>query len=182
MLIPPFIPCKSRILQKLRYFWKIGRTHIAFDLVISLVMKADWIETKRGDLQPQYAGLRASMNPRGDIVINRAAHEMLGGPKAFLILYDRINQRIGLRPAALTTRNAYPALASNRTGAKMVRGHRMTREQRINLAHTVQFDDAEIDEDGILILDLRTAVVSRRALASNKRSADSARQSAKAEC
>ena len=109
------------------------------------------------------------MNPRGDIVINCAAYEMLGGPKAFLILFDRINKRIGLKPAALSTRNAYPVLASNRTGAKKVRGHRMTREQRINLAHTVQFDDAEIDEDGILILDLRTAVVSRRALGYKKR-------------
>ena len=127
-------------------------------------MKAEWIEIKRGDVQPQYSGLRASMNPQGDIVINRVAYQTLGEPPAFLLLYDRINQQIGLKPAAASTRNAYPAVKSNRAGARMVRGHRLTREQRIVLAHTVQFDDAAIDEDGNLILDLRTAVISRRAL------------------
>ena len=148
---------------------KIGLTPIAFVLVLSLLMKADWIETKRDDLPPQFSGLRASMNPRGDIVINRAAYEQLGGPKAFLILFDCINKRIGLKPASAFDAKCLPSLKSNRAGAKMVRGHRMTREQRINLAHTVQFDDAEIDEDGILILDLRTAVVSRRSLGYKKR-------------
>ncbi len=40
----------------------------------------------------------------------------------------------------------------------MVRGHRQT------LPHTVQFYDADIDEDGILILDLRPAKVSLRSI------------------
>lgn len=132
-------------------------------------MKADWIEIKRDKLPPQYSGLQASMNAKGDIVINRVAYQTLGAPAAFLLLYDRINQRIGLKPAAASTRNAYPALKSNRAGARMVRGHRMTRERRIFLAHTVQFDDAAIDEDGILILDPRTAVISCRALARRNR-------------
>ena len=71
----------------------------------------------------------------------------------------------GLKPAALSTRNAYPARVSNRAGAKMVRGHRLTREHRIILPQTVRFYDADIDEDGILILDLRTAKISPRAAA-----------------
>jgi hypothetical protein len=132
-------------------------------------MKADWIEIKRGDMHPQRAGVRASMNPKGHIVINRVAHQIMGEPKGFLILYDRVNMRIGLKPATLSTRNAYPGVVSNRSGAKVIYAYRLMREQRINLEHTVQFDDAWIDEDGILILDLRTAVGSRRAWARKPR-------------
>ena len=127
-------------------------------------MRADWQEVPRGDVMAQYAGIYVTMNPAGDIVMSRVTYEMMGEPKAFLILYDKPNNRIGLKPAHLSTRNAYPARVSNRAGAKMVRGHRLTREHRIILPHTVQFYDADIDEDGILILDLRTAKVSPRSL------------------
>jgi len=137
------------------------------------LMKAEWIEIRRGDVMPQYSGIHVTMNTKGDIVMSGVTYNMLGAPKAFLLLYDKVNNRIGLKPAALTTRNAYPALKNNQTG-KMVRGYRMMREQHIILPHTVQFDDAAIDEDGILILDLRTAVVSRRGLAGAKRNAPAA--------
>ena len=130
-------------------------------------MLADWIEIGRGDVMPQYAGLHVTMNAKGDIVMNRYTHQELGEPAAFSLQYDRANNRIGLKPTAKNARNAYPALKSNRTGI-MVRGHRLLRERRIMLPHTVQFDDAEIDTDGILILDLRTARPSRRAQARQK--------------
>ena len=131
-------------------------------------MRADWIEIKRGDVMPQYTGIYATMNRQGDIVISRVTYEMLGSPKAFNILYDKTNNRIGLKPAALAAKNAYPARVSNHAGAKMIRGHRLTREHRIDLPHTVQFVGAQIDEDGILILDLRTAKESLRAAAHHR--------------
>ena len=126
-------------------------------------MRADWQEIPRGDIMPQYAGIYVTMNPAGDIVLSRVTYEMLGSPPAFVILYDKVNNRIGLKPAALATKNAYPVRVSNKAGAKMVRGHRLTREHRIVLPHTVRFYDADIDEDGILVLDLRTAKISPRA-------------------
>ena len=126
-------------------------------------MRADWQEVPRGDVMPQYSGIYVTMNPQGDIVLSRVTYEILDSPPAFLILYDKTNNRIGLKPAALATKNAYPVRVSNRAGAKMVRGHRLTREHRIDLPQTVRFYDADIDEDGILVLDLRTARVSPRA-------------------
>jgi hypothetical protein len=132
-------------------------------------MKADWIEIKRGDILPQYAGIYASLSRKGTIVIGRGTHEMLGAPAAFLLLYDKANNRIGLKPAALSTRNAYPAGGTNRSGAKRIHAHRLLREHRITLPHTLQFDEAEIDDDGILVLDLRSARPSLRALAGVER-------------
>jgi hypothetical protein len=165
----PCISLKACNLRQLPLFVPTTFTLVERILLDSLRMKADWIEIKRGDMHPQQAGVRASMNPKGHIVINRVTHQTLGEPAAFLILYDRVNMRIGLKPASLSTRNAYPALKSNRSGAKLVYGYRLMREHRINLEHPIQFDDARIDEDGILLLDLRTAIVSRRGLARQKR-------------
>ena len=125
-------------------------------------MRADWQEIRRGDVMPQNAGIYVTMNPMGDIVLSRVTYEMLGGAPAFVILYDKTNKRIGLKPAALATRNAYPA-GVQKAGAKKIRAHRLTREHRIDLPHTVRFYDADIDEDGVLVLDLRTAKPSPRA-------------------
>lgn len=128
-------------------------------------MRADWQEVLRGDVQPQYSGIHVTMNPKGDIMMSRVTYQLLGEPPAFVILFDKVNNRIGLKPAALAARNAYPARSVNpRSGAKMVRGHRMTRDYRIDLPQTVRFYDADIDDDGILILDLRTARVPNRVL------------------
>jgi len=139
-------------------------------------MKAEWIEIKRDDVPPQHAGLRVSMNKEGKIVINRAGYKMLGSPKAFKLLFDKVNSRIGLRPTAPGLSNAYPALKSNRFGAKMVRAFRLMREHRVILPKTVEFPDACVDDTGMLVLDLRTAVVSRRALGYEKRRKEVKRQ------
>ncbi|MBK9527950.1 MAG: hypothetical protein IPO41_06435 [Acidobacteria bacterium] len=74
-------------------------------------MKADWIEIKRGDILPQFAGIHVSINPKGFITMNRATHQMLGDPAAFLLLYDRVNNRIGLRPAAKAARKRLSRIA-----------------------------------------------------------------------
>ena len=75
-------------------------------------------------MMPQYAGMYVTMNPKGDIVMSRVTHEMLESPPAFVIWYDKANSRIGLKPAALATKNAYPARVK-KSGARMVRGHRL---------------------------------------------------------
>ena len=126
-------------------------------------MRADWVQIKRGDVMPQYAGIYVTMNRNGDIVMSRVTYERMGAPKAFLLFFDRANKRIGLKPTVLTMRDAYPARVSNRSGAKKICGHRLMVEEKIDLPMTVRFYDADISDDGILILDLRTAKVSPRA-------------------
>ncbi|MBP7376353.1 MAG: hypothetical protein KA956_07735 [Pyrinomonadaceae bacterium] len=126
-------------------------------------MRADWVQIKRGDVMPQYAGIYVTMNRNGDIVLSRVTYERMGAPRAFLMFFDRANKRIGLKPAAATIKDAYPAKVSNRCGAKKVCGHRMMVEEKIDLPMTVRFYDADINDEGWLILDLRTAKVSPRA-------------------
>ena len=133
-------------------------------------MKADWEVIKRGDVMPQYAGLYVTMNRAGNIVMSRVTWEMVGAPKAVYIMWDAPNQRIGLLKTVPEKKNAYPTrVANKRTGAKLLRGHRLVKEKGIDLPHTVHFRDARIDEEGILVLDLRTAKESNRAKGHRKK-------------
>ena len=51
----------------------------------------------------------------------------------------------------------------NKYAGRIIYAKRLLREFGIDLPDTIEFRDAEIDQDGQLILDLRTARVSRRA-------------------
>ena len=127
-------------------------------------MKRNWSELPRGDKRAQWAGVYVTMNGKGVIVMNRAAHERMGGADAFLVLYDSANNTIGLKPTGLRMRNAYPAGVAGRHGGRRVNAYRLMTEHGIRVDQTLEFPDAEIDEDGILVLNLRTAVISNRAL------------------
>src|SRR5438105_1040175 len=111
-------------------------------------MKADWKECPRGDLPPQYSGIYVTMNSKGEISLGRATYRYIGEPEAFLLLFDTVNSRIGLKPTVPAMRNAYPVRVGSTRGAKKVRAHRLMREFKISLPETVRFYDADVDEDG----------------------------------
>lgn len=127
-------------------------------------MKRNWKTLMRDDVRPQWAGMYVTMNGRGTIVMNRATYEKLGEPTGFMVLYDGPNNTIGLKPTAKGVRNAYPVANSGKHGGRKVSAYRLISEVCLNIAETLEFPDAEIDLDGILILNLRTAKISRRAL------------------
>ncbi|MGD9588798.1 MAG: hypothetical protein AB7Q37_03035 [Pyrinomonadaceae bacterium] len=126
-------------------------------------MKANWREIPRDDIKGQWSAIYVTLNRKGNIVMSRVTYERLGKPKAFHLLFDAANNRIGLKPTALGLRNAYPASPSGSRGGKMVRAYRLLQEAGIVVPQTLQFPDADIDTHGILVLDLRTAKVSPRA-------------------
>ena len=127
-------------------------------------MKREWKEIPRDGKRAQWAGIYVTLNSKGTIVMNRAAHERSGEPAAYMILYDSANNTIGLQPTGRQSRNAYPALKSGRHGGRKIAAYRLLVEGGLHIADTLEFSDAEIDLDGILVLNLRTARVSNRAL------------------
>lgn len=96
--------------------------------------------------------------------MNRTAHERLGAPDTVALLFDRANSCIGLKPSLRQMRNTFPLTARGRHGGRCVRAFVLIKEFGIQIAETLEFIDAEIDQDGILILDLNTAKISNRAL------------------
>ena len=127
-------------------------------------MKTMWKEIPRDSKRGQWAALYVTINRNGWIVMSCFTHDRLGAPPAYQLLFDPVNNRIGLKPSALAGKNAYPAGPQGPSGGKVIRAYRLLQDCNISIPDTLQFFDAEIDTDGTLILDLRTARVSRRAL------------------
>lgn len=139
-------------------------------------MKRDWKEIPRDGKRAQWAGIYVTMNGKGMIVMNRAAYERLDEPAAFLLWYDGANHTVGLKPTGVSMKNAFPVMKSGRHGGRKVGAYRLLVECGVHIKDTLEFKDAEIDEDGILLLSLRTAEVSKRALNHPRRRKDSHRE------
>jgi len=129
-----------------------------------IFMKTTWKEVPRDHVQSQWAAFYVTMNRKGEIVMSRVTHDRLGAPRAFQLYYDTVNNRIGLKPAALAARNAYPAGPSGNRGGRVVRAYRLMQEFGVIINETLQFNGVEIDYDGLLVLDVRTARISPRAV------------------
>lgn len=131
-------------------------------------MNIKWSILPRGDVAASHSRVYVTMNKLGTIAMNRLTYQR-GEPAAFLVMFDRVNSRIALKPTAAAMKNAYPAGKYGRRGGRVVRAFRLLTEFGIKLPDTVEFKDAEIDIDGQLILDLRTARVSPRAHSQSRR-------------
>ena len=127
-------------------------------------MKRQWTQVPRDETRAQWAGIYVTLNSKVVISMNRATHERLDKPEAFHVLYDKANNAIGLKPTVKTMRNAYPANKMGRHGGRRVNAYRLLMENGLVIQDTLLFPDAEIDIDGILVLNLRTAEVSKRVL------------------
>ena len=136
-------------------------------------MKRDWREIPKDKKRAQWAGVYVTINSLGTIVMNRVADERMGSPGAYLLLFDAGNHAIGLKPSTPLSRNAYVKMKSGRHGGQKIAAYRLLKECDLVIKETLEFTDAEIDLDGILVLNLRTASVSNRALNHPRRKTDS---------
>ncbi len=122
----------------------------------NLNVRRNWEECPREAKEARWAAMYATMNAGGDIVISRFTHEALGSPDSYLLLYDRERHVIGLRPARLgVEKNAYPARLRGQHGGRRIRGYRLCREFGISVNETVRFHKCQMDNSGVLILDLK---------------------------
>lgn len=101
-----------------------------------------------------------SLTPDGIILLSRVAWEQSGCPEAYLIFFDDTNQRIGLKATGTGIQNAYRAYKTG-TGSRKLKCRRMLVEHGIKLNHGIRFTDIEIDRDGFITLNLRTAAINR---------------------
>ena len=125
------------------------------------IMKSNWKVTPKGDYKRACdAGIFVSMSPKGIFNINRATWRRMGEPKAVHVLFDAPNNRIGLKPTQEKIKDAYAVnIQQRRTGLRTVYCPRVIHEWGLKLPARVRFYDADIDQDGILVCDLRTAQI-----------------------
>ena len=139
-------------------------------------MKAIWKEIPKDPKKGRWVGMYVTLNPKGEIVLSRRTWEKSGCALAYQIFFDQANQRIGLKPSTPNSRGAYLAGPRGRHGGRRILAFPVMAECGIILKHTVQFPEVEIDIDGLLILDLRTAAINKSSLTWHKRKETAAKR------
>ena len=133
-------------------------------------MQFEWSVLPKDDgVHPAWSGIYVTINREGTIAMNKVAYNRMGAPAAFLVMFDKTNSRIALKPAAIATKHAYRAGKNGKHGGRVIRAYRLLTTFGIKIPETLEFKDAEIDIDGQLLLDLRTASVSPRGRAHGKK-------------
>ena len=109
--------------------------------------------------------LHVTLNRRGEILIGANAFEKLGRPGQAVLLFDKVNSLIGVSPASSIAKNAYPLLEKKNARHRVIRANRFIRHHQIQIARTIAFHTAQIDQDGILTLDIKATRVIGKAKA-----------------
>ena len=90
-------------------------------------------------------------------MLTRFSWERLGEPEAFLLMYDSINDTIGLQPAKPDEENAFPAASHGTARGKVIYGFQMIQEFGLHIDEPIRFCGITINEEGVMLLDLKTA-------------------------
>ena len=120
-------------------------------------MLRQWEEFKVGPGSAEDE-LRITLSRKGEIMIGAKAFEKLGKPEMAVLLFDQVNSVIGLMPSNRHAANAYPLKAKAGAKHRVVRANKFCRHHGIKVDRTVAFSKPEIDEDGVLVLELRNLV------------------------
>lgn len=118
-------------------------------------MKHNWKTCTLDSTKARWSGFHITMNPSGVIYLNGSAMKALNDGERFELLYDDANNTIGLRPSNSLNKNASKAAVKGKHGGKKIRAFRLLQEFQIKLKDTVRFLEPEVDDDGVMILDLR---------------------------
>ena len=114
-----------------------------------------WIRSNRDRPKGRWASIYATLNPKGHLFITKHTFRQLGEPEAVYALWDKLNSTIGLEPTQPEEKDAYPLLTRFGHGGRVIRLYGFMQEFGVTIPETVRFTQAEINDEGILILDLR---------------------------
>jgi hypothetical protein len=121
------------------------------------MLRRDWREFKGVAARRIPDAIRSSINPSGEITFDLDAFRQMGEPQAMFLLYEQSTRTIGLKPAHPDTPNAVLVRVRHARSNRVVRSQAFLRENGIEVNRTLRFPYPFI-EQGVLILDLRTAV------------------------
>lgn len=106
--------------------------------------------------------IRATINRKGRIYLNRRAATALGEPDHVVLMYDSYHQTIGVRALREEGPNAFRARRDERAGGIILYTSNFCREFGIKPKSTLAFVRAEVDSEGVLILSIRDTLPIRR--------------------
>ena len=122
-------------------------------------MKKQWeVFTGKANAYADEGDVRVTLG-RNTFYLNGKAFEALGSPGAVEMMFEGNERIIGLRPIDPGQRNAFRIRKHGRTGNyKRIPASAFCRHIRLDTRQTVLFDQPEIDNDGVMLLDLNSTI------------------------
>ena len=119
-------------------------------------MDWNWQEFEQGPVPKQGKGIYVTISKRCSLFLNRKAIEALGEPDAVVMMYDKRQKTIGIKRAPIDRPNAYRLRPkeNKRSAAKLLYAANFCRFHHIQPDETLRFTGADVNKDGILILNL----------------------------
>ena len=102
--------------------------------------------------------IRVTINKRGHIYINKAAFDVLGQPAAVELSFDGNRRIIGIKPADIRRKNAFPTKSLSRGQYRRILAAAFFRHFRLRLEGTQLVDAFEFTLEGILELPLDSLI------------------------
>ena len=125
-------------------------------------MTGRWEIYEAGENKPFKERVHVTLNRKNIFCLNAKVFEMLGEPEAVVLMFDKKEKVIGLKPARLNTTGTFRVqpLSTSQTH-KIIRAAPFCRAFNIRMDCTSAFLQPRIDDDGVLLLDLRAMVPAR---------------------
>jgi hypothetical protein len=117
-----------------------------------------WDEFKETAARRFPERLYVTINPRGDFVMNLKTFIAMNETEAVVLLYDRSTRTIGVRRSRLDMPNAILVHTRHARYNRVFRSKKFLEKHGLEFKQTMQFPTAEIDTDGVLILNLKEMV------------------------
>ena len=118
-------------------------------------MQRQWEKCTTYGKQARWSGFHVTMTPRGEIYMNGNTLKALDAGERFVLLYDRLNKIIGVKPVNSLEKDSQGSKKKGSHTGRSIRGYGFMQQFGISIDRTVRFLKPEIDEDGILLLDLK---------------------------
>jgi len=118
-----------------------------------------WDEFKETAARRMPEKLYATISPRGDFVVNLKTYIRMNEPEAVVLLHDGDTRTIGVRPSRLDVPNAILVHTRHARYNRVFRSRKFLTKHGIEVKQAIQFPTAEIDTNGVLILNLKESVL-----------------------
>jgi hypothetical protein len=130
------------------------------DIVLS--MQHTWQICTLQAKEARWSGFHVTMNPKGMIYLNGSAMKALDNSDRLELRYDEFNNTIGLKPTNSLNVHAFKAALKGKHGGRKIRAFRLLKQFQIKLDCPVRFLKPEMNEEGMMVLDLRQTSVAVR--------------------
>jgi hypothetical protein len=131
-------------------------------------MKKHWTIFEGGPNQRMRSEARVTINTKRNILLNLKAFQLIGSPGTVELLWDDFTRTIGIRPRDAQYANAFPVHVHGKgkltpTGGskynyRTIYAAPFCRHFNVRPTKTLMFINLDLDDEGVLMLDLAKAI------------------------